>query len=126
MSRNKAQRAAARKLLKKPRGKLEPVDFDKHPTPDWMTCAYTNNRYVVMIENGVRMDNGCKTIKAMVQRHDDKPIPNHWREMQNIKNELFGPDAIAVEYYPPEAKLIDKANIYWLWVFPDGGLPVAR
>lgn len=125
MSRNKIQRSAAKKLLNKPKGKLELIDFNESPAPDWMTRAYRNNRYVVMIEDDVQMTGGVTAIKAMVQRHDDKPIPNHWREMQSIKNEIFGKEAIAAEYYPPESKLTDKANIYWLWVFPNDGLPVA-
>ena len=125
MSRTKPQRSAAKKLLGKPKGKLELVDLNQHKAPDWMTRAYRNNRYVVMIEDDVAMSNGSTTIKAMVQRHDDKPIPNHWREMQSIKNELFGHDAMGIEYYPPEQQLTDKANIYWLWIFPDGDLPVA-
>ncbi|WP_257294462.1 hypothetical protein [Endozoicomonas sp. YOMI1] len=31
--------------------------------------------------------------------------------MQSIKNKLFGPDALGIEYYPPEQQLTDKANI---------------
>ncbi|WP_257283293.1 hypothetical protein [Endozoicomonas sp. SESOKO1] len=125
MSRTKPQQSAAKKLLGKPKGKLEPIDFNQYPAPDWMTRAYRNHRYVVMIEDGVAMSNGATAIKVMVQRHDDKPIPNHWREMQNIKDEIFGSEALGVEYYPPEEQLTDKANIYWLWIFPAGGLPVA-
>ena len=125
MSRNKSQRSAAKRLLSKPKGKLEPIDFEQWPAPDWMTRAYRNNRYVVMIEDDVIMDNGSTAIKVMVQRHDDRPIPNHWREMQSIKNEIFSSESIGIEYYPPESQLTDKANIYWLWVFPNGGLPQA-
>ncbi len=123
MSRNKSQRSAAKALLKKPKGKLKIIDLNKWPAPKWMTRAFRNNRYVVMIEDDVKMADGVTAIKAMVQRYDDQPIPNHWREMQNIKNELFGLETMAVECYPPESTLIDKANIYWLWVFPNGGLP---
>ena len=61
---------------------------------------------------------GVTAVKAMVQRHDDKPIPGHWRQLQNIKNELFGTESTAIEFYPPESELEDVANIYWLWVIP--------
>ena len=117
MSRTKAQRAQAEKLLKKPAGKLEPIDLSTRNAPDWMTRAYSNNRYVVMIDDNARIK-GITAIKAMVQRHDDKPIPGHWRQLQNIKNELFGAEAAAVEFYPQESLLEDVANIYWLWVIP--------
>ena len=123
--RTKLQKASAKKRLSKPKGPLEPVDLEKHPGPVWMTRAFMNNRYVVMIDDNVTLDTGTTAIKAMVQRHDDKPIPHHWREMQAIKNEIFGRETTAIEYYPPESKLTDDANIYWLWVLPDGTLPVA-
>ena len=123
MSRTKAQRAKAKRLLKKPAGKLEPIDITTRNAPSWMTRAYSNNRYVVMINDNASI-NGISAIKAMVQRHDDKPIPGHWRQLQNIKNELFGNEATAVEFYPPESSLEDVANIYWLWVIPQLKIPV--
>ncbi|WP_419533834.1 hypothetical protein [Endozoicomonas sp.] len=53
------------------------LDLKEYSGPDWMSTAYKNNHYVVMIEEGGRMNNGVTAIKAMVQRHDDKPIPHH-------------------------------------------------
>lgn len=123
MSRTKIQMDVARELMRKPRGQLTPVDLAKQDHPDWMTRCFVNNRYIVMIEDGVTLSTGETAIKAMIQRHDDQPIPNHWREIQNIKNEIFGPEQVGIEYYPAESELSDKANIYWLWVFPDGDLP---
>lgn len=123
MSRNKIQLAMAKELLSKPAGNLEPIDLSVRQHPRWMTRAYSNNRYVVMIDDNAKMSGEITAIKVMVQRHDDIPIPNHWREMQNIKNELFGREATAIEYYPPEQELSDVANIYWLFVFPDAILP---
>lgn len=117
MSRTKAQKEKAKKLLKKPAGKFERVDLAARNAPDWMTRAYSNNHYVVMI-NDVAKINGISAAKVMIQRHDDKPIPGHWRELQNIKNELFGAESTAVEFYPPESQLEDVANIYWLWLMP--------
>ena len=62
-------------------------------------------------------------IQVLIQTNDDKPIVNHWREMQNIKNEIFGSEVMAIEYYPAESELIDFHNIYWIWIFPDGVIP---
>ena len=115
MSRTKAQKAEARRRLKKPAGKLEPVDLSALKHPDWMTRSYINNRYVVMIDDNANIK-GIPATKVMVQRHDDKPVPGHWRQLQNIKNELFGQESTAIEFYPPESELTDVANIYWLWV----------
>jgi len=125
MSRNKGQKSAARKLLKKPKGKLLPIDLSTRNTPHWMTRAFSNNRYVVMIDDNAKMTGDITAIKAMVQRHDDKPIPNHWREMQAIKNELLGEQEVGIEFYPATTKLEDHHNIYWLWLLPTGKLPIA-
>jgi hypothetical protein len=53
-----------------------------------------------------------------VRRHDSQPLT--WREMQRIKNELIGPERVAVEVYPAVSELIDQANMYHLWVLPEG------
>jgi len=126
MRKGKAAKSAAKKLLNKPKGKFLPVNLEEATAvPEWMTRAYSNNRYVVMIDDNAPMTKGITAIKAMVQRHDDKPITGHWKEMQSIKNELFGEDKTAVEYYPATENLLDDHNIYWLWIIPDGELPLA-
>lgn len=43
-----------------------------------------------------------------------------WRDKQRIKNELFGEAATAIEVMPPAAELIDEADMYHMWVLPDG------
>ena len=58
-----------------------------------------------------------------VRRHDQKPLI--WRDMQRVKNELVGERRVGIEVYPPSADVIDQANIYHLWVLPEGfRLPV--
>ena len=47
----------------------------------------------------------------------DQSARHDWREFQRIKNELCGPGAQAIEFYPPEAKLVDPSNYFLLWVF---------
>lgn len=41
-----------------------------------------------------------------------------WWEAQRIKDELAGPEATAVEVYPPQAEIVDQADMYHLWVLP--------
>jgi hypothetical protein len=41
-----------------------------------------------------------------------------WWEMQRIKNELAGDAATAVEVYPPQAEVIDGADMFHIWVMP--------
>jgi len=76
-----------------------------------------------MIFDNVITTKGPAT-KALIQRHDNAPIPGHWREIQNIKNEIFGKETVGIEYYPAESNLLDTHNIYWLWIFPPGVLPL--
>jgi len=45
-----------------------------------------------------------------------------WREMQRIKDDLAGPDATAVEVYPPQAEVVDEADMFHIWVLR-GKLP---
>jgi hypothetical protein len=124
MYRTKEQKIEAKLRLALPPGPLKEVDLTTvRNVPTGCLKAFQNNRYVVTLYNSP-MTFELYAIRAMVQRHDDKPIPNHWREMQNIKNELFGTHITAIEYYPSEADLLDDHNIYWLFVFPGGGLPI--
>lgn len=113
----------AKKLYKLAPGKLQPIDLSSHPA--WMTRAFKNNRYIVMIDDNAETDKGT-AIKAMVQRLDDTPIPNHWSEMQKIKNELFGEEAVGIEYFPKVSALTDDHNIYWLWIFDEKLLPIPK
>lgn len=43
-----------------------------------------------------------------------------WRIKQEIKNELFGKDRIAIEVFPKESNLIDANDTYHLWIMPKG------
>ena len=39
-----------------------------------------------------------------------------WPEMQRIKDDIAGPDATAIEVYPPKAEVVDEADMFHLWV----------
>lgn len=45
-----------------------------------------------------------------------------FHEMMRIKNEMCGPEHTAVEVYPPEAEVVDGADMFHIWVLP-GPLP---
>lgn len=55
---------------------------------------------------------------ACIRNVDNTDIP--WAEKQRIKNELFGVDRIAVEVFPAETQLVDEANMYHIWILPEG------
>ena len=55
------------------------------------------------------------TISKMgLQNKSDIP----WAIKQEIKNELFGAQRIAIEVFPAERSLVDVCDIYHLWVLP--------
>jgi hypothetical protein len=93
--------------------------------PRGMTRAYRNTRFTVMVYDNSQVTTGT-AIRVMVQKHDDTPSNNHWSEMQKIKNKIFGEETTAIEYYPAKSKFIDDHNIYWMWIYPDGILPLPK
>jgi len=56
-----------------------------------------------------------------IQRLNKKAAPDiPWAVKQQIKDELFGAKATAIEVFPSRKHLIDVCDIYHLWVLPDG------
>jgi hypothetical protein len=53
-----------------------------------------------------------------IRRNDGEPCRS-WRELQQIKNELVGPEHEAIELFPAESRLVDTSNQYHLWVVAD-------
>lgn len=91
--------------------KFKPVDLSlRKIIPPCMTRAFENNEYMVMIYDKNETSHG-NAIRA---------------DLQEIKNKVFGEEVIAVEYYPKKSELIDDYNIYWLWIYPEGVLPVPK
>lgn len=117
------RRIEAERLMKQPESKFELCDLSNSSfIPIGMTRAYRNNRYTVMIYDNAQTTHG-PVIQVLIQKHTDTPIVNHWSEIQRIKNEIFGPETMAIEYFPAESELINNHNIYWIFIFPDGVIP---
>lgn len=124
MNQDRQRRLLAKKEMKKPVSKFEQIDLATASfVPKGMTRSFKNNRYVVMIYDNSKTTHGT-AISVLVQKLDNTPILGHWKEMQKIKNEIFGEETTAVEYYPKESELIDDHNIYWMWIFPENILPI--
>jgi len=56
----------------------------------------------------------------MISDRKGRKIPDHWKFLQKLKNEILGEDRLAIEIYPPTTELINQVNAYHLWVFPKG------
>lgn len=70
---------------------------------------YRNNLYIV--ETAV----DSPFIRLSIRRHDRGPC-DRWDHLQQIKNEVVGPEFEAVELFPSEQRLVDTCNEYHLWV----------
>jgi hypothetical protein len=89
----------------------DPEVYTKHgmTPPD---RSYVNNLYSVFVR-----DIGHGALHISFHRHNRAAVRD-WRHFQAIKNEVAGPERLAVEVFPPESLLTDQANEYHLWVFP--------
>ena len=87
------------------------------PPPKGLKRACLNNVYAVTF---YEVDSQWGKIDhLMIQRHDGSTSVS-WVDKQRIKDELIGTDRTAIEVYPARSHLVDDANIYHLWVLPEG------
>lgn len=56
----------------------------------------------------------------LIRRHDGAAGPFPWSDLQRIKDELCGPERVAVEVFPAQSQLVDDANCRHLWALPEG------
>ena len=80
--------------------------------------VYENDDYIVMkfpeAETGV--------VRLSIQ-NVDKSAKHDWRDFQEIKNTLVGPENEAVELYPAESRKNDLGNAFHIFALTD---PTAR
>ena len=67
-----------------------------------------NNLYSVVVRRGA---NGLRHLS--IHRHDRRAMRD-WRHLQQIKSEILGTEATAVEVFPPDSKIFDTSNEYQL------------
>lgn len=79
--------------------------------------AFTNGKYAV-VGRKIHVPAWGEIIHICIRNTGNTDIP--WKEKQKIKNELFGPERVAIEVFPAESDLVDAANMYHLWVMPKG------
>ena len=84
----------------------------------WPDQIFSNNKFIVQIFLGRRTIGGVAYDKAMIRRSDAHPVVA-WGDLQRVKDEVFGPEIEAIQFFPKRSELIDAANLYWLWV-PSG------
>lgn len=76
--------------------------------------------YQVLVRFCRPKDPSLPIVKHLSIHTHDRQAVHDFRHLQQIKNEVCGEEAWAMEIYPPESQLVDTANEYHLWVWPDG------
>jgi hypothetical protein len=73
---------------------------------------YANETYRVEVRHAPPF------IHLDIIRRDGAHCTN-WRDFQQIKNEIIGPEYEGVELFPAESRLVDTSNEYHLWIAAD-------
>lgn len=77
--------------------------------------VWSSDLYSVVVVRGRLTGQAYLSIKR-----NDRHVIRDWRHLQQIKNEIVGPEAEAIELFPAEPRLVDQANQYHLWCRPAG------
>ena len=122
MSRSRAANAVGRKLGEGPRTPFRKLSHEEclkaGGLPSRCHEAWCNHKHLVFLCHEVMPGLGTG-LRLMVRRLDGQSV-HSWCDLQCIKDELAGEERTAVEIYPPKSEIVDDANIYHLWVFPEG------
>ena len=103
--------------------------WSKHPSPKqlnkgngWfgeLDRVYKRdcNQFVCMMRD---LDTQWGKVTHLTITGQEKP---NWMQKQNIKNELFGKESIAIEVFPKESELVNNASMYHLWILHEKEIP---
>ena len=123
------------KLTKVPQGQIEATR--KHIGANGPTRAYVDvtRRWCIQVyEDSTPGCDGTPwegTIRVAVKHTRAKnqaqackrgyDLPVTWDDLQAIKDH-FWPERIALEVFPPKDKIVDVADMRWIWVLPKGAV----
>lgn len=83
--------------------------------------CWASVQYTVLAYRETRVGDGWPPMDWLSIRRDDREPVRDWRHMQAIKDQLCGPDREGVELYPSDARLVDTANQFHIWVLREAG-----
>jgi hypothetical protein len=82
--------------------------------------CWANNRYGIHVyRRKAILRSGSVALHLNIRRQDGG-IDFPWYDLQRIKNEIVGPEYVAIEIFPAESELVDQANARHLFVLPLG------
>jgi len=79
--------------------------------------ATANGLYSVQV---YERETGWGQVDHLAIRRHDNGTALPWADLQRIKDDLAGPDRLAIEVFPPAGQLVDEANLFHLWILPRG------
>lgn len=82
--------------------------------------VWGNDRYTVTVRY---LDDDRDGPVEVGIHNNRRTIHIPWRHLQQIKNEVLGPEREAIQAHPAESRLVDTANEFWLWAYPTGTGP---
>lgn len=80
---------------------------------------YLNDVYQVNVRRYPNEVPGKPDLVHLSIKRIDRQCIHDWRDLQEIKNQLVGPECEGVELYPAESRLVDTANQYHIWCIND-------
>lgn len=80
-----------------------------------MSKHWANDTYHVIVDTV-----NPQVTHLSIKTHDRRPARD-WRDFQEIKNQIVGPECEGIELYPAESRLVDSANQFHIWVINDPG-----
>jgi hypothetical protein len=85
-------------------------------------CLYfTNNLYQVEVSKmTVNWFGRDREMAQLCIRRRDGGMIWDWRHLQQIKNELVGPEKEGLQLFPAEDRKVDTSNKWHIWVLMDG------
>lgn len=104
------------KLLKAMR---EAGETDLYRIQVWSNDVYSVTVRPFGVTHPDRPDWKGELLWLSIKTHTRRPIRD-WRHLQQIKNEVAGPEREACEIFPAESRLVDTSNEYHLFVLPEG------
>lgn len=112
--------------------KMRVVSFREHAASGQRGTEWLNPEYCAIAYRGRRplLGIGPVTDGVVIEviRRDHASVVD-WRDLQEIKNDIAGREAFAVEVFPPESLLVDPSNMRILWAWESKlpfGLPCGR
>lgn len=110
----------------------QPSPSDWDPYDEWRmqskrpkdpSFRYWNSRYRVTVTEAKQSLLKCKCWKMLIIRADQS-AHHDYRDYQRIKDDIFGPEAEALELYPARSREVDPSNAFILYVFDKRRIPI--